>query len=646
VADSSISDGQRAQAEVIRQYQISQLRGRLPIARERFEEAAIRLGTGGADSVDAEDLATLESAGPVTLSLSHYALTTDNEWDAFYNQLTFASEANHGPWRRTVTILRDHGVVGCVVERDYVCLDYRSEMASFYAQLNAPINSTSVRLHFFAADVSGADLSNLDTKIKDSYAGYVVCRSGNLPLVGRAVIRVPAYVDESAAIEESVHFLGQELRVRGVPFMQQDERFAICAQVAVWTAHYSAYRRGLVERRLIADFVALSSDYRPMRPHLASGLFPNQIATLFGATGLRSTAYVTPADLWDYPKVPLDAMQGISELIGEIDEALGELVQASRSSGSEPEQWTTRTLEERVGLLRNRDEDVTQYGADLIRLSRQPDVPTSRLASLADRLQDWIIDYLTAPYIRSRWPIYCGTADHALVLCGRTRTETGTVFFLHDDQYGPYLASRTVYQASKDCFQYQAYLDQNLDHDMVTAPREDRGKEILSGGGPEFTDTERTVSSLLIPGPPRLLLDPSAARLHAIDLIRRIQRTGAYESSARAQIMMGIDFKTQRRQTLLDSPNPARTARDIYSSLPLAEWVIVVEGVSESDGDSIWEAVYDGTSGSAYPILQFLRYRKSVVVTTNHDDGPQIAELGPGLIFPLLCVPSRIGKIV
>lgn len=183
----------------------------------------------------------------------------DSSWSALASEFIGSRRDNIGPWLRCLGLLRGLGAKTVVIEHHYVCLDHKSEYTHFYAHADQPRSTTAVRLHFFGKPVSATQVTQLSGDQKDSYLGYIVCRRGGLPIVSRAMIKWPReYIDECAAIEENANFLGQKLTIEGVPFMQQDERFAVCIHVAAWTLAYSAYRRGLTARRLISDIVRTS----------------------------------------------------------------------------------------------------------------------------------------------------------------------------------------------------------------------------------------------------------------------------------------------------------------------------------------------------------------------------------------------------
>jgi hypothetical protein len=108
-----------------------------------------------------------------------------------------------------------------------------------------------------------------------------------------------------------------------------------------------------------------------------------------------------------------------------------------------------------------------------------------------------------------------------------------------------------------------------------------------------------------------------------------------------ATLLMGIDYKKFRRnsaETLNDEPGVIA-----YSSIQLAEWVIVIEGLDKED-TAIWEVVYDASSNAARPRVHLARFGRTAVAVypLNLAVGESI-ELNRGH-YPRLQAPSRLTK--
>lgn len=632
---SSLSASEVARLAAVVQHGAAKLRERLPITPKQLDEEAARCSRLEEEPAVQELLAGLPSIEP---QIYYRSLATDEEWDLFDQGMGYASDST-APWHRILTVLRSHGVKSAVVEQNYICLDYRSEQAAFYSQLNSPSSPWSPRIHFFSRELEDEILVFSD-EVLESYRGYVVCRTGHLPLIGRALIQTPKYVDECADVEEIVHLLGHTLKVRGVPFMQQDERFAVCAQVAAWTTHYAAFRRGLVERRLIADFVVQDGDARPMRPQLTTGQFPNQVAERLNKFGLRAMHYITPlSEAYDYPRVPSHSLPEAEIIVARIEAALKKML-GSASDGQ-------LDLEEHAAILEYFEgkgwrDDLSSSIKDLYSYAYEcetGDVPGSgELMDSVEDLHTAIFDLLTHPFIRSRWPIYCDTRDHAMVLCGRSVRDERVVHFYHDDQFGPYLSSTQGIAVSQDSFLYQSYV---LEPPETGAPKIDRAQEQTAESSIQYPDRGREIHQLLIAQPPRCLLDPIAARNHMgliNEDLRELVRTKWIFTTS---VVMGLDYKQDRlSQICIDDAEGSL----FFASTALAEWVVVVEAVGES-GEVEWECVYDGTSGSNYPRLQMIRFGCDALAFDACPEQPiSKATIASDHFAPLRAHP-RIGKM-
>lgn len=305
---------------------------------------------------------------------------TDDGWSRLEDQYGRGSR----PFRRCLEIARSGGARTAVIETRYIDLDYRSEYSAFYSRTFASAPDSAVRLHFFERQLDAAMVAELPEDC--GYLGYIVVRPSHLGPVGRAMLVPPPGMREAvrAAVIDEVHLFGQQLKVRAVPFVQQDMQLGRCAHAAAWMCHYSAWRRREVRRRPMADF-NLASDHTLGlgRPVPSSGLTVNQLMQLFMAFELPAAFYRVsdlPNTVLEVPWAPAppDPPEG--------------------DPPPHPGTWDTR----------------------LIRICCQ--------------------------YLNSGFPVLVGTQDHAFVLCGYERgphPETGhdqwIRFIRHDDQRGPYL---------------------------------------------------------------------------------------------------------------------------------------------------------------------------------------------------------------
>lgn len=548
-----------------------------------------------------------------------YPLTIDSEWAILHRAFAGARGDNLKPWFRCLGILRGSGAQVAILERHYVCLDYRSEFASFYAHLDAPRRNSTIRLHFFSHPIEEAELFDLSQEQRDSYLGYMVLREGGLPLVGRTVLATPTYVDISTAINEPVNFFGQQLVVTGVPFMQQDQRFAVCAHISAWVAHYSAFRRGIFERRLIADFVNLASSFTPMRPRHAGGLTVTQLSTLLDEVGFRSLAFFTPLGATgEMPPISAAEVPDVVSFLPPNKVDLPDPDQEPAGLLSEP--WLTTEVAARA------EEAFQDYLED-----EEPVTSESETGSSGDTVQrphhnvdavravERVLAYVIQAHVESGWPVYAGMENHAVTVCGRAHIGSHQLHLIHDDQHGPYMLAPSLTFLSRDCLRHQSgrYLDCSQS-ELAPVPPSD---VVLAD--PEAVlridaEPDLAVHALVVALPPRLLLQPTSARRRALGNIGRLLDVPEFRSAVdndrlvemsraatRVTLLMGIDYKTIRRRYA--SRERDVDAVEFFSVLHLAEWVIVVEGLSEDGRTSLWEFVFDGSSSQDDPRLQMGR---------------------------------------
>lgn len=192
-----------------------------------------------------------------------------------------------------------------VIEDRYIDADYRSDFSAFWSKgFDVPSPYTR-RLHFFRAGLAPGQLARMPRRVRDSYLGYSVLRPGphRDGRVGRTVMAPPPALAGATlvTIEDEVSLYGNDLRVTGVPFLEQDGEFLRCAHAAIWGCHYTAFRHGLVGRHLTAELAEmtpplLSAD----RPLPSRGMVLEQVQAVFDATGQPALRYIVD----NLPTVP------------------------------------------------------------------------------------------------------------------------------------------------------------------------------------------------------------------------------------------------------------------------------------------------------------------------------------------------------
>jgi hypothetical protein len=201
-----------------------------------------------------------------------------------------------GPgFREVVDVARKNGCRSVVLEQRYVDLDYRSDYSAFWSKRFTSMPPFATRVHFFTAVLRKEQLHDLP--VRSGYLGYSVLRPGPHlgGRVGRTVLKAPARIRAGtlATIEDEVSLFGNRLKVRGVPFAEQDGEYLRCAHAAIWGCHYTAFKRGLIGRRTTTELADLVPTLLSAHRSLPSpGMNLEQVQAVFLATGQPALLYM------------------------------------------------------------------------------------------------------------------------------------------------------------------------------------------------------------------------------------------------------------------------------------------------------------------------------------------------------------------
>ena len=360
---------------------------------------------------------------------------SDADWDDLYNELSRGADRLAGelrPLRRVLEVAREHQVETIVAETRYIDLDYRSEFSAFYSKAFESFHDSCRRLHFFSTELDETAVLSLRQDQIESYVGYVVLRPQVRATVGRTMLQPPPSLKYAVrtAVNEAVTFFGQSLKVRAVPFMQQDARLGRCAHVAIWMCHYSAVRgERRVARQPVAHFsLTTDSSLALGRAVPSKGLNLHQMSDVLTRSGLPSI-YYDVADLSD-----LDRPDG--------------------------DNWLERP------------DDPADRAARVACRYCNSGVPIVAVTRLAPEEDGAPPDFDTAPL-------------HAVVICGYRRVADGVCLIGHDDRRGPYLQYEKVF----DSFDAEWMEHARIEHLLAPVP----DKVWLSGEAAERAGSEYLV---------------------------------------------------------------------------------------------------------------------------------------------------------
>ncbi len=437
--------------------------------------------------------------------------------------------------------------------------------------------------------MSETDYRDLSPEQCEDYLGYVVCRPRDLELVGRTMLRPPPELPVLTAVTDNITFFGQPLSVTGVPFMQQDERLGVCANIVAWIVHYSGFRRGTHSRRLIAEFLNRTSDF--FRPKASIGLTPLELVLLLDSAGFRCEFFERDPEqeipLIEYPWHDSQFFHSETKSLYDI------------------------------------------YGEDSppALTCLDPSPTRESLHELRSRIVEECCRNLN-----SGFPIVVNGVDHTVVVCGYKLLDESPLlaqFVVHDDQVGPYVGVADCLFDRTDLREAQAPehpCDPVPELKQLTHALYDPDTGDQPNGWFDWVD-------LIVPLPPLVFLPLHAAERAAFRLLQwnllqadDIEREDGRPPPEMVEILQARDKDKLRFRSYLIQANHfkqllrLRGAAEIlsrqYRSLRLSEWIAVVEFVdtrgSLVDHLCLGEAIFDATSNPKNPWVHALRLGKAV----------------------------------
>ncbi len=132
--------------------------------------------------------------------------------------------------------------------------DFIAEHQAFYSKQHRPVARACWRLHAFATpmptltDPEGSARDVLDfldamEDLDDAYLGFVTIRPLRHAPVGASILVPPKLLEVTCLEEFPVHIAGKDFKVRGTPYLQQDNAVGACAQASIWIALRTQMKR-------------------------------------------------------------------------------------------------------------------------------------------------------------------------------------------------------------------------------------------------------------------------------------------------------------------------------------------------------------------------------------------------------------------
>ena len=278
-----------------------------------------------------------------------------------------------------------------VFENDYVDQDYQHEFSAFYSKAFKSYPQRCVRLHFFSVKIPQKTKTGFG-QYRKRYLGFIVIRPTDLQRMGRTILTPPITDPHTQFVHcqtvFTAHILGEEFRVKGMPFTQQDTQVGACAQASLW---------------MLARYMSRRFGYREFLPAEI-----NQLAKAHLAIGR-----------------PMPADRGLNSI---------QMLDALQGMGFSALSYSRTAVDDCSPHIARAFPVDPQTAPDAQRQQRE----VQRIAKLAD---------ITYRYIESGLPVILGTANHALVAIGHTYDPAKAVtvaiqripaFLVNNDNAGPY----------------------------------------------------------------------------------------------------------------------------------------------------------------------------------------------------------------
>lgn len=182
--------------------------------------------------------------------------------DEVFSALGFSRADQTPVFERVLQLVQGPLKARTVLIEPYRSTDWGDEYTARYSRVFREIPRWATRLHFFRGvgpskrQLRVDDLFNLpdecSRKEGSAYVGYCVVRPFRPVTLGDTVLASP-YTQEGLDLVHcseryTVHILGHELTVRGMPFIQQEEAVSVCAEANLWMLARYMHARGDARR--------------------------------------------------------------------------------------------------------------------------------------------------------------------------------------------------------------------------------------------------------------------------------------------------------------------------------------------------------------------------------------------------------------
>ena len=203
-------------------------------------------------------------------------------------------------------VKKELGARTAIIE-PYVSTDWNEEYGAIYSRIFQPPPQLAQRIHFFAEPENGkllepCDLFQLTEAIQKAYLGHTVVRPLPAFRVGDTVLKSPCAVLHSdgggkqtfhlshCTAEFTNSLLGNRLKIKGMPFIQQETTVGVCAEADLWMLARYLNKMSETIRYRPAEITELATRTITVGPP-REGLTDEQILAAFRPMGLTGQAF-------------------------------------------------------------------------------------------------------------------------------------------------------------------------------------------------------------------------------------------------------------------------------------------------------------------------------------------------------------------
>lgn len=190
--------------------------------------------------------------------------------------------------------LLGHSCKSIILERDYVCKDYRDTYTHYYSKKFATYPDKCTRLLFFYEAIEPEQWWDVPSYAA-AFIGYTVIRPTRITSIGRTILD-PKYCRGARGYicrtRYRANLMGTELLIDGFPHISQDTDVTICAHAACWSCcRYFSERYPTYREIHPYQITQLNTDLSGGRLLPSRGLMMYNVAEMFSRYGFYPRIY-------------------------------------------------------------------------------------------------------------------------------------------------------------------------------------------------------------------------------------------------------------------------------------------------------------------------------------------------------------------